>query len=236
VRGPFGNTDALGNATGFTGPALGRQFECVWREAVACLPDFAAYVRNAGIANEKGLNGRFSIFLEGRFRREELPYLVDKDAMEDEADGRSPAPDMGVYIFLPDSGTARPKITVIECKRLSSRIGKRREKEYVIGHDREGKHRECGGMERYKKGLHGREIKVGAMLLAYMQTDGFAVWHERVNGWICELARERGHSPAWRKDEMLSDQNVDGIVATSHSRLYRETDQLRLRHIWVDLT
>jgi hypothetical protein len=69
---------------------------------------------------------------------------------------------------------------VIEAKRLPTDFsGKSREKEYVKG--------EGGGIERYKRGLHGRYL-VESAIIGYIQDEQNCThWQQKINNWIKEL-------------------------------------------------
>ena len=231
-----GNTFArqsLGDAGGFLGPPTNRQFEFVCQCVIVCLPNFVHHVQAERIHNENGLNRNLSLFLDRWFRLESLPFLAQPESMENDRCGSSPAVDIGVHSMLCDSAACPPKITVIEGKRLDSGISKLRRREYVYGHDEKGKHICCGGMERFKKGIHGHD-QSSAILFGYMQTDSFERWHARINSWISELSGQL-HEPSWSISEQLSSMSIEGVTAKCESQLSRITGPLRLVHLWVDL-
>ncbi len=227
------NRHSLGDAGAFLGPPANRQFECVCKSVVDCLPGFVRYVQSEKIHNENGLNRNLSLFLERWFRLKNLPFSSQPESMENARCGNSPAVDIGIHYMLCDSETCPPKVTVIEGKRLDAGIKKQRRREYVYGHYENGKHICCGGMERFKKDIHGRNQK-SAVLLGYMQTDSFNKWYTKVNAWIAELS-DNGNSHGWSTKELLSAMTKDSLFARSESHLYRTTDTLQLVHLWVDL-
>ena len=227
------NRHSLGDAGGFSGPPPNRQFACVCDAISGCFPDFVKSVLQDKIANENGFNRRMSRFVSYRFSKEGLPYLAQPESMEDESCGNSPATDIGIYYMPCDSAINLPKVTVIEGKRLDSGIKKQRRHEYVYGHEEKGKHVCCGGMERFKKRIHGRN-QSSAILLGYMQTDSFEKWHIKINSWISELIGQE-YEPSWFMREQLPLMTIEGLSAKCESQLCRTTGALRLVHLWVDI-
>lgn len=123
-------------------------------------------------------------------------------------------------------------ILVIEGKRLPL-PSKTREREYVTG----GKEL-SGGIQRFKMGLHGRELPK-AIILGYLQQGTFQEWHSRINGWISDLAREQ--SDDWANHEILaelSNQSEGQKARTSsvHPRIKEcKTSEIIILHFWVQL-
>ena len=66
---------------------------------------------------------------------------------------------------------------VLEGKRLPAPSNDR-EREYVTGTKTVS-----GGIERFKKGLHGASLRQAGMI-AYIQNDSSEVWFPRINSWI----------------------------------------------------
>ena len=125
----------------------------------------------------------------------------------------------------------------IEAKRLDSSIEKRREKEYVVGHDENKKYKNSGGIERFKKKKHGDSLNFAAMI-GYMQTDTFSIWLNKVNGWIDEqIAAPSSTDLKWDVQDKLVKQNESDMwseYTSKHSRL--KSDDIILFHLWVNLT
>lgn len=71
-----------------------------------------------------------------------------------------------------------------EAKRLTYKLGKKREREYVIGEYKDGTRiKNSGGIERFKNGRHGKDVK-HAGIIGYIQSESSDYWLEKVNGWI----------------------------------------------------
>lgn len=120
----------------------------------------------------------------------------------------------------------------IEAKRLPT-PGQNREREYVIGHNKPN-----GAIERFKKGIHGKNLNYAAVI-GYVQNEDFDYWFLKVNGWIEELIKA---SPTeWMADDKLrkiaepNDQlakyESDNIRIPAKS----SSDKIRLFHFWITL-
>lgn len=229
-----GTASGLGGHGRFLGPDSGAQLADVIRLVQGVLPFFAESAKKDGIANENGLNRRLCRFISQRFFSEGLPYTAQPESMEDESRSNSPAVDIGIHFYTGALIADPPKIAVLEGKCLSSRAEIRRKTEYVYGLNRNGS--PCGGIQRFKMSIHSQKGRCGSGLVGYMQTDDFATWHVRINGWIEALAAEKGHQPPWSADERLTSPLDTNRIATCESTVCRQKDRLALVHFWVDLT
>jgi hypothetical protein len=223
----------------FSGPVPGGQFKRVVKLIQDCLPAFGAHIlqkRSAQerIDNEDGLNRCLSRFISNTANSQGIPFFAEPESMEDETSGSSPAVDIGIYLYVADSAIDPPKITVFEGKRLSNSLHRKRRREYVYGHQQAEKHIACGGLERFKKTIHGRDFNQAGMI-GYMQDDAPQIWYKRINKWISELVA-KDHDPKWQPQEQLTSFKLNGRVATSSSTVYRKDENIRLTHLWIDLT
>lgn len=114
------------------GPSQNTQFSMVVTFIKAKLPIFAESILKTEIYNENGLNSRLSRFITNAAVQEF--FFADRECMEDETYGSSPAVDIGVYLKMDDTEIDPPMITVFEGKRLTTKLTKKRRREYVIGH------------------------------------------------------------------------------------------------------
>ncbi len=119
---------------------------------------------------------------------------------------------------------------VLECKRLPA-DRKSREREYVTGDN------ECGGIQRFKLGLHGATLMRAAMI-AYVQKSTRSEWLGRVNGWIKDLADSVEAS--WIEAESLvaidaNDSNRTSRFLSNHSRVNCGTVSIELMHLWIEM-
>lgn len=131
-----------------------------------------------------------------------------------------------------------PALVKFEAKRLSSKLPKKREKEYVHGEYRE---RICvsnsGGIERFKNGSHGRDVTY-AGLIGYIQTDSSAYWFRKVNDWIQEQIKSASDSKlVWDKNDLLvTDYEKGGLSCYSSVSSRIQGDNINLKHLWIDFT
>lgn len=194
-------------------------------------PQFAESVLKTGIANENGLNGRLARFISNAAEQE--IFFAVRESMEDETRGSSPAADIGIRLKVDDIGTDPPLITVFEGKRLSTGLGLKRRREYVVGHEKGGKHIKCGGMERFKFSIHGGKLNHAGMI-GYLQEGTPKEWRENVNAWIHDLCSHPS-SPAWLDLEQLTPLITKGRITECSSIVCRNSSSLHLTHLWIDL-
>lgn len=131
-----------------------------------------------------------------------------------------------------------PALVKFEAKRLSSKLPKKREKEYVHGEYQE---RICvsnsGGIERFKNGRHGMDVAY-AGLIGYIQTESSAYWFRKVNEWIQEQIKSASDSNlVWRKEDLLVPDYAKGTLSCYSSVSGRlHGDNINLKHLWIDFT
>ncbi len=217
----------------FSGPPSSAHFFKIIETIRTALPHFASSVLNEGIEDEKGLNGRLARFINNIADHQNMPYSAQIESMEDETRGDSPAADIGIHLKVDDISTDPPKITVFEGKRLSANLDSRRRREYVIGHEKNGKHIPCGGIERFKLSVHGGKFSRAGMI-GYMQDGSPSQWLEKINGWVSELSLQH-HSPNWSEEELLVPAVTSGQVSKSESIVLRKNDKIQLVHLWINL-
>lgn len=221
----------LGGTGTLVGPSQHAQFDMVVEFLKAHLPQFAKSVLNADIENENGLNSRLSRYITNAAVQE--IFFAERESMEDETRGDSPAVDIGIYLNVEDIGIDPPLITVFEGKRLTTKLPNKRRREYVIGHEKDGKYLHCGGIERYKLAIHGGKLNHAGMI-GYIQDGTPDSWQEKVNSWICDLCSQP-FDPAWSGREKLFPQKTDRRVTEFSSIVNRVDSELHLTHLWIDL-
>ena len=119
----------------------------------------------------------------------------------------------------------------IECKRLPTPKDRDRdEREYVISG-----HSSTGGIQRFKAGHHGAAHTLGAMI-GYVQEDNTTLWHERITGWISELAK--AGASGWTAKDQLQPESADqalrlAVFRSSHNR--EGHPPIELRHFWLEM-
>ena len=221
----------LGGTGTLFGPSQHAQFDKVVEFLKIHLPQFAKTVVNTDISNENGLNSRLSRFITNAAAQE--IFFSERESMEDETLGNSPAGDIGIYLNVADIGIDPPLITVFEGKRLTTKLPKKRHREYVIGHEEGGKHIACGGIERFKLAIHGGKLKHAGMI-GYLQDGTPTTWQVKINTWICELCHQPS-DPAWSEREKLVSQKTNGRITDYLSVVNRVDSSLHLTHLWIDL-
>ncbi|WP_322549704.1 hypothetical protein [Flavobacterium psychraquaticum] len=198
--------------------------------------EFSEKVKGEINANEKSLTDR----LCKHFNRKanSYPFYFHHENIENHASGISPQTDIGTLseneqLIIGDRSYGEfDSFFSIEAKRLPT-PGHNREKEYVVGYERP-----CGGIERFKKGIHGKKLKYAA-IIGYIQSEESNHWFLKINDWISELVLI--NPDLWKVGEQLikKESNSDGIDKFS-SKNFRlngdgEEDFIELFHFWVDL-
>jgi hypothetical protein len=199
---------------------------------------FAEKNKGATDLNEKGLSQKLCIFLNRNVNQH--PFFFHSDFMEDIESGTSPQVDIGTLsnserISIADREYGEnDSFFSIEAKRLPT-PGTNREKEYVIGHNAPK-----GGIERFKKGIHGPKLKYGA-IIGYVQENNFDHWFLTINSWIEELV-VNGTDGVWAMDDKIQKVEFDSSsicveLFSEHSRHIKgkESDKIQLYHFWVNL-
>jgi hypothetical protein len=206
-----------------------------------CLVEFSRENTGSTINNEKGLTQKLCILLNFYLRYEGHPFWFDKEYMEEVERGDSPQVDIGVISSM-NEGIAigsrfysnRESFFSMEAKRLDE-TGKAREKEYLVGRIENGKYRECGGVERFKKGIHGKKLKYAA-IIGYVQKHDFDYWHHTINAWIDQLINGLiATSTQWSEKDKLVVVYKKQAAAKFKSENSRQNGSIFLFHLWVNL-
>lgn len=221
----------LSGTGNFIGPPVNTQFKAVVDFLKTHLPQFSKSIIKTKIYNENGLNSRLSRFITNAASKE--TFFAEREIMENETQGNSPAVDIGIYLNVKDTQIDPPLITVFEGKRLTTGLPKKRRREYVIGHEKDGKHIKCGGIERFKLGIHGENLHSAGMI-GYLQSGESDNWEVKINSWIRDLCEEP-FELAWSELEQLNKQESNGHVREYFSIVDRVDNKLHLTHLWIDL-
>lgn len=228
----FYNKRPLSGIGELIGPPPNALFFCVTEFLKTRLPQFVETVINTDMHNENALNSRLARFITNAADNE--VFFAEREPMEDETRGDSPATDIGIFLKVSDCSIDPPLITVLEGKRLTTNLGAERRKEYVIGHEKHGRHVPCGGIERFKMSIHGRNCRGYAGMVGYIQDETPSYWQEQINSWISELS-QKDEVPQWLEAEHLTMVVTDGRISESTSLVYRQADRLHLKHLWIHL-
>ena len=121
------------------------------------------------------------------------------------------------------------RILCLEAKRLPT-PGTGRKKEYVEGN--------LGGIERFKMGIHSRELPT-AIMLGYIQKENAKHWHEQVNAWIGEqITASSNPGLTWAGQDKLTHAHTLGTVEkyySRHARINSTSDTIEIYHYWLPL-
>ncbi len=214
------------------------------------LPGFINEQLKDPVDNEPGLTQRLVNHLS--FLNTNYPFYFDKENMEDESRGNSPRSDFAAYTrerIVVRTRTYSPKdrFFAVEAKRLGLPNPGKREKEYLVGHwedDSKQKYRESGGIERFKKHIHGKNLTCSGMI-GYVQKHDFKYWRDKINSWIEDFIQYPDHSSvAWSKDDkLISDNSSYQRIAkhTSNNSRFdavenmKQIESITLYPLWVDL-
>jgi len=195
--------------------------------------NFSKKVKGEITTSEKSLTDKLCKY----FNRQagNYPFYFHHENVENHASGTSPQTDIGTL-------SKKENLTVgdrsygefdsffsIEAKRLTP--GHKRE--YVIGQERPS-----GGIERFKKRIHGKELKYAA-IIGYIQGKDSNHWYIKINDWIDELITST--PDIWKVDDKLTKQDIEleGIDKFTsknfRSEVNGQEDFIHLFHFWINL-
>lgn len=200
------------------------------------LAQFSKQYTGSNIKNENGLNQELCKLLNAYARIECCFFIFDKESMEDVEKSNSPRVDFGVRVLPINSEfyNTQESFFAMEAKRLGQ-TKKTREKEYLIGREEDGKYKHCGGVERFKMAIHGKNLQFGAMI-GYVQANDFHYWQRTIDGWIDELVVGKISSCSrWSEKDKLQLLNQTASTAKYRSENSRQNGSIILFHLWVNL-
>jgi len=200
------------------------------------LTEFSRTYAGSSVKNESGLNQGLCILLNNYARIECRFFIFEKEFMEDVEKGSSPKVDLGVIVLPINSEfyNSQESFFSIEAKRLG-KTEKAREKEYLIGREEDGKYKQCGGVERFKMAIHGKNLQYSAVI-GYVQIYDFNYWQKTIDGWIDELIAGKISSCShWSEKDKLQPLNQTANTAKFRSENSRQKGSIILFHLWVNL-
>lgn len=185
--------------------------------------------------NENEITDRFCKKLNIT-RPYELPLYFHHQNLENSKDGTST--DFAVFETRPyaDMSASSKSLVKFEAKRLTPKLGKNREKEYVVGEYNDGVCiKNSGGIERFKNGRHGKDVEYGG-IIGYIQYETPDYWIEKVNGWIEEqIIKSSDKDLLWEKEDLLIDEPAYGTVSCYSSISCRLSDkEIKFKHFWIE--
>lgn len=199
-------------------------------------PKFKEKVEGEISSSEKTLTDKLCKYFNRNVGN--YPFYFHHENVENPVTGKSPQTDIGTLSY-------NEQITIgdriygefdsffsIEAKRLPT-PGQNREKEYVIGYDKP-----CGGIERFKKGIHGKNLKHAA-IIGYIQKENADYWFLKINGWIDEKISCCPNE--WREEDKLKKEDtvITGLSKFNSKNFRSEIDNqeefISLFHFWIAL-
>ncbi len=166
------------------------------------------------------------------------PFYFHHGYLEQPESGHSPEVDIGTIIK--DEGLVVSDKTYsqehsffsLEAKRLPS-PEKKREREYLVSHDDTPR----GGVERFKRCIHGKELKYSA-IIGYIQGENFDYWIVKLNSWIDQLIQDP--DSMWHEDDKLvagPKEHFYFQLLSDNPRYLKGTpvEKIKLFHFWINL-
>ncbi|MCP4459659.1 MAG: hypothetical protein GY816_16780 [Cytophagales bacterium] len=102
-----------------------------------------------------------------------------------------------------------------------------------------GHNKPNGGIERFKKGIHGKHLKYAA-IIGYVQKEDFDYWFLQINDWIEELilsspdywqAEDKLIKQAGQASKQLAKFESNNIKIPAKTHI----EKIRLFHFWISL-
>lgn len=196
---------------------------------------FSHKVKGELTTSEKSLTDRLCKYLNRNASA--YPFFFQHENVENHASGISPQTDIGTLseneqLTIGDrSYGENDSFFSIEAKRLPT-PGQNREKEYVVGYDKPS-----GGIERFKKRIHGMNLRYAA-IIGYIQKEDAEHWFLKVNDWIGELITS---VPAeWNENDKLVKShcdlaNLNKFTSMNLKETIDEEEVINLFHFWINL-
>lgn len=157
-------------------------------------------------------------------------FEFERETMDEDSQHSSDFAVIDVKDFLKSPFPLKPLFT-IEAKRLptpgNDKDGNSREKEYVEG--------KLGGIERYKRGYHGKNLPQSAMI-GYVQKENCDHWFDKINQWITDLIRNNKDTTInWNKADLLECISDSPTMKKCKSTNKRAADDITLFHYLISL-
>ncbi len=201
---------------------------------------FSEQYTDSNIKIEKGLTQKLIHLLTVYASKKYYPFYFQNEYMEDPERGDSPQVDIGVIstskegIIIGVKPYEGESFFSIEAKRLA-KLGSKRSKEYLVGRTEKNKYNSCGGVERFKQGIHGRGLPYGA-IIGFVQEYDFDYWYGLLNSWIEDLIHKNIYSPViWHIRDKLKKDYIKSTTAKFISITSRKNNFITLFHLWARL-
>ncbi len=169
--------------------------------------------------DENFISQQLEIFLQRRIS-EELFRIKGQWEYSDDSKRK---PDFGFWLFE-DRNQSGFTNAFFE---LEAKVLPTGSRDYVKGN--------YGGIERFKKGHHGKGLSQSAMV-GYVQKETCSHWHGKINEWITELIQQNtAIDIIWNEDDLLKHLSDFGKVQKYVSGSKREKDSIILHHYLMEL-
>jgi truncated hemoglobin YjbI len=176
------------------------------------------------IEAEKKISRELYMFLNNVWDKEKISIFHFYPEWDYDNSHRSS--DLAVIDVRTDKSQPTETFFTIEAKRLPTGSGER-EKEYVEGN--------LGGIERYKRGHHGKGLPESAMV-GYVQKETCSHWHNKINEWINDLIQTNTDIDIiWNNADLLIHSDNFDKVQKYVSDNKREKDSIKLHHYLMEL-
>ena len=195
-------------------------YECLKK---ACVP-FKNASRQSNLILPLNENKYTQIFVEQiEVFVKSHPNIGVKNQYSDTFYGTKGIPDF--YFHKVEEGVHNLPIIIFEAKILSTSLGAKREKEYVLGD------KNNGGIERYKIEKHGKGLGECG-LIGFVEKENSKHWKIKINNWIKDLGKTDKN---WNNDEILSEVESNTDFCFLKSIAHRKSGDINLTHLWVTL-
>jgi hypothetical protein len=194
------------------------------------IPVFQAEFKALHKSSEEELTERLVKTLAYYANRKMPSFIFVQETIQKQEKGQNRKVDIGVFLHYKDD----TPFFALEAKRLPT-LPKKREKEYVIG-DNDKKY--SGGIERFKRNLHGVDLNESGMI-AYVQSGDCFDWRNQINSWIQELIDNSSSSTLqWTENDLLKDvENKKGEYYKYHSKSTKtDGSSIELYHYLVNIS
>ena len=181
--------------------------------------------------NEEDFSQEFTISLSRYLSSNSKGIITVQDFRDFYTIDANPVKRVDFAFVSSEQGAIKNKLYTVEAKRLPTGLGSR-EKEYVFGFFSSGS--SSGGIQRFKTGDHGYGLSKGA-LLGYVEEKSFSDWHNTINSWIVEKAKELPDE--WSESEQLQEIEIDSnqVCSFCRSSAKRVSDSISLFHLWIKI-
>lgn len=181
--------------------------------------DFVKRKSESDKIDENFISQQLEIFLQRRISDE----LFRIKGQWEYSDDSKRKPDFGFWLFEDRNQFGFTKAFF----ELEAKILPTGARDYVKGN--------YGGIERFKKNHHGKNLTQSAMV-GYVQKENCSHWHNKINEWIKELIQTNTEVDIiWNEEDLLKHLSDFDKVKKYVSSNKRESDLIMLYHYLMDL-